>query len=327
MDVYINGPQERKESKELLLRIRDSVPKRFHIVNPNLEVDLYLAEKADVLILRTDHYDDSTWATIGMARAGKRVVIPYWNATYSPVNRGFWADVHGTSNKDLICNRYLVRDKNDKRNWPVEDIKDIFKDLRSLEHKSKWRKIRKEKPGKESVNLDLPWYIVGDSRGLENAWIFFEIEKCFNEAGIECLIPPKAIDGCYNINEYPRRINMNASNDSIQVCEDLSSSRSGGLIGRSDPKFLLGSNWEKGVAWFNSKPILDLYMYLFPPRDPYQSYLDRKKLSNFAASVYRQNEELWGIRKHSDETPEGLAGVILTARNKNKKMLPKNGKN
>ena len=323
MKLYINGPTERRESKELLLRIADKLPRRFEVLNrdnDDLKVDLYLAEQADALILRTDHYDDATWATIGLARAGQRPIIPLWyHSKEKPHPYGFWTDTHGEKNRNR------VRNKKDDREWPPREIKDVIKDVKILEQKRGWRKKRIKKPEKETVNLNLPLYIVGDSRCKENAWSFYDIEKGFNECGISCLIPPKNLDGNYDPKDHPKRIDMSAGD--VNDCGDLASHLSSFIVGRSDQKFLLDSRWEEGVAWFHSKPVLYLYQYVFPPRSPYEKYLDRKDPGIHYGSVYKQNEELWDIRVHETKTTETLAGVIQRARNMNETKKIKNKKN
>ncbi len=312
MKLYIGGPTERQESKDLLLKIRDAIPQGFEVLNQDLEVDLYKAEQADAIFWRMDQADDSSWAVAGVAKAGKRPIIPIWNASYAPKNLyGFQKDVQETNKK-------FIR-KNSDREWPSKDIDGLIEDLKILEQNPDWRGIRKQKPGKENVNLNLPLYIIGDSRCLENAWAFYETKKRFEECGILCHIPPEVLDGSYDIRDYPKRIDM--TKGTVDDCADYASTKSSFLIGRADQKNLLGSRFEEGVGWFESKPILYKYQYLFPPRREFDKYLDRKDPSMHFSSVYRQNEELWKIRVHEDLTEEELAGVIIRARYMN------NGKN
>lgn len=317
MKVYVQGLTDRQESKEVLERITESISKRYEVVNSDLKTDLYKAEEADVVVARLDSYDDSTWAVIGMARAGNRPVVPYWGASYDYPDAnsiepkkvyGFTRDVH-------LRNRHLVRTEKNKKEWPSTNVKGVLEDLRILEQKRGWRKQRVKKPGKENVNLNLPPYIMGDSRLLENCWAFYDIEEKFIECGIPCITPPKVLDGYYKPEEYPKLIDM--SSDSSQDCVNLASHLSGILIGRIDAKSLMGERFEEGVGWFNAKPILYQYRYLFPPRNPYHKYLQRQNPGMHFASVFKQNEDLWGIRVHAAQTPEELAGVIFRTRNMN----------
>lgn len=318
MRVYLQFPIDRQESRELLEKIADKISKKYELINPDFETDLYKAEQADALVVRIDGCDDSTWAVLGMARAGNRPVIPFWNAgyPYPDAHSDIPQRVYGFTRDFHLRNRPFVRTKKDEKIWPSTTPKDVYEDLKILGQKKEWRRKRIKKPDKNYVNLNLPLYIVGDSRNLEHAMIFYWIKNQFLECGIESRIPPEELDNNYDIDKYPMLIDMSAG--SVDDCFDLASNGSSFVVSRADTKNLIGARWEEGVAWFHSKPILYLYLYLFPPRNPGDKYRQHQNPGMHLASVFKQNEELWGIQNHVGITPSQLAGEIVRARNLDK---------
>ena len=319
MKIYIYGPDDRQESKDLMLRIADSVSKKHEIVNveDRLECDLYKAEKADALVLRLDCYDDATWSTIGMARAGNRPIIPFWGASWEypdayssePVKvYGFMRDTHKR-------NRKLIREEDDKRKWPSSSAEEIVEDIEVLEQKKGWREARIKKPGKETVNLDLPVYITGDSRQWWDHLAYYLIESALNANGISSINPSRDLDN-YTVKDFPDFIYINPKVDGAERCHENAGPKSSMILSRGiHIKNLMGARFEGGIAWFNSHPILYLNSYTFPSRkSPQEKYEQGKNPGMHLKSIFDQNKELWNIEKNIVRTAGQAAEEICKLR-------------
>jgi len=319
MKVYIQSVDDRLETKNLFERIADHViANGSELVNPDLETDLEKAAGADVVVARLDTYHDSTWAAIGLARAGNIPIVPFWGASYEYPDEcsskptkvyGFTKDVH-------LRNRHLVRDGEEYKVWPSRTVKELAEDLRKLHFAKGWREQRIPRPEQSDVDLTLPLYVIGDARNKENCWAFYDIAGEFRENGVDCIIPPEEIDAGYRAEHFPKRLVIDEEKSSVQICADLASHRSSFVVSRSDEKSLMGARWEEGVGFYHKKPILYLYRYVFPSRNPQEKHEAGKNPGFHYASVFKQNEDLWGIKTHSADTPTQLTDVINEVREK-----------
>lgn len=313
MRIYLTGPNDRAETKEFNQKIVDyitdksnhsfiNVDKKGKIVYGKLE-DVV---ESDVLITRIGPtiYDDMIWAAIGVARAGNIPIIPCWNEgfPFPEKNYGFTQDI-------IERNKPLMRKGGDTRPWPCEknglvDLDGILEDLEILNYVG-IKKMPRPKPSE--TNLELPPYIVGDSRNWENQVSYFKIENEFRKEGIEVINPSKDLDG-YHPKKFPNK--LTPMGGGTERCVQNASTRSSMVIGRINLKNLMGARFEEGVAYYYCHPVLYLDHYVFPGRDDYT------KAEMHQNSIFKQNKDIWGldIKQCVGRVPADLAPTIRRLR-------------
>lgn len=315
MKVYVQARNDRTETRYLSQQIAGALAGKFEITNPDLKTDFSKAEEADAVIVwnaSNPHHDES-WAVIGIARAGNRPVIPFWNSPSSYKTYGFQQDLEQR-------NKLLVRKQDDSRKWPVTSVEDLIEDVKILEQAEGWREKRIKKPGKDSVDLTKPPYLTGDSRDILHQMQFFLIEAALKANGIDIINPSRDIDN-YNIGFYPRGLNLSgdAADNGVERCVQNAGERSSMIISsRGRYQANMGESFEHGVAWFHSKPNLILVQYVFNGKsgELTEAYKNGKNPGLYHESVFRQNQGLWGIETHDFRTPGEIAREICRLRGK-----------
>ena len=317
MKVYIQPVHDRQESNEVTARIADFVSRGYELTNPDLETSLYKAEQADVIVARIDCYDDSSWAAMGVARAGQRPIVPFWGASweYPDAFNEIPTRVYGFQKNVHLRNRHLMREPSSKYAWPSSDPKAIVGDLHVLEQNDGWRGQRVAKPEKETVDVEKPFYIVGDSRQWWDQLAFYAIEIAFKAQGISTINPSRILDR-YVIADFPSLMVKDPDFNGEEECFQNAGSRSGGIVSRSiHVRNLMGCRFEEGIAWFEGHPILFLNSYVFPGRkDPQKKFDDGKNPGMHLRDVFQQNRDMWGIKKSVGRTVGDLTKVICELR-------------
>lgn len=314
MRVYVQGNFERQESKYLWHKIAERIASsgNHHIVNScedGLETSLSKAQQADAIVAELGGYDDATWAVIGMAVAGNRPIVPFWVGSHAPENfYGFTADVERR-------NRHLIRRNGESTPWPSTSIQGLKADVDRLEQNSDWRFQRIPKPGKESVDLSKPAYIVGDSRQWWDQFAFYCIEAAFGANRIPTINPSKVLDD-YTIANFPDRIEVDPEKDNDEQCFLNAGERSSMMVSRGvSVRNLLGARVEEGAAWFASHPIFYLDSYVFPSKGTVsEKFSQGKNPGMHLQDVFEQNRDLWQVQQHDFRTPAGIAKEICRIR-------------
>jgi hypothetical protein len=327
MKVCISGPAKGLETIELYEKVADRLCSAGHDITNEIQEgkikfnQLEDVAGADVLVARIGTYDDAMWACIGAARAGDIPIVPLWNEGYILEScYGFTKDI-----KDR--NMPLVRKEGDARPWPSAtkegalDFNGLVEDLKIL---SGSESGKKQRPDPKQTNLELPPYIIGDSRNLENHWSYYKIDSEFEEAGIEVINPSRHLDN-YNIDKFPGIIQPDPKEDAVQWCVDAAGKNSSMVIGWVHRRGLLGSRFEEGVAWWNGHPMLYLNWYVFPKKCPSELYAEGRKPEMHLKSVFDQNKEVWGIEKHVGREVKDLVPVIRELREKYRERIKNAG--
>jgi len=316
MKVCIVGDDSVLESKEMYLKYAEAISKQFKVTNYTgndiiMGNPAYLIE-ADVLIPRINTHDDTTWFSIGFARAAAMPMVPLWNETGAIKLYGFTKDIE-------MNNRGLVRPEGDSRAWPSSSISDLLLDL---EHVSKLDLKKNPRPAKENINFNLPGYLVGDARHLENQMAFRRLENQFLEKEIEMINPGRKLDDYDPDRDFPTKLlggdkPKPGEKTGIDWCFEAAGIDSSFISSRNKVYDLMGARWEEGVAFFFGKPIFYINQYVFAHQTPFEKYKagQADPDAKYQFFVLKNNEERWGIKISEGRVPGDIAPEILRLRN------------
>jgi hypothetical protein len=312
MNICITGDDTLLESQKLYAQIAETIAQN-HTISNYQDNKLFMGNPnhvltADIFMPRINTHDDSTWFMIGLARAAGIPIIPFWNEKEDmKFSYGFTKDIE-------LNYKPLVRKTDDTRHWPSKTVDDLLLDLEQIAPEN----IKKNpRPGKEDINFNLPGYLVGDARHLENHITLYRLEEQLKAAGLAIINPARKLDDYVPERDFPTRMiggepPKPGEKTAVDWCFDAAGKESSFLVSRNKIYGLLGARWEEGVAYFFGKPIFYLDQYVFAHISPFANFskgkMDEKAVYQYF--VFKQNEERWGLPVSEGKIPADIAPHI-----------------